>query len=219
MEKVNHWVFDLDGTVVNSSQHYEESLITILDEHGVAPHQIDMNLAYKFFNPAEFFATYLADESKIEKSVKHLVELNQRHADKIPAHDGIVELFEFLKSKGMEISIWTGREHTSAKSILNNLELTKHITHCVSRTCVPKNKPHPDGLLKILKDSNLHHTDAVMIGDHAYDIQAARASRVKCISVGWDSRAHHEVRDLSDIHFDLVDDFFGWTKQWFPQRT
>ena len=56
--KFSHWVFDMDGTIVDSTLAYELYIRRIMAEFGITPTQEDLDRAYKYFNPAEYFATY-----------------------------------------------------------------------------------------------------------------------------------------------------------------
>lgn len=212
MKKFSHWVFDLDGTVIDSSKYYELSVQTILSELGITPTADDMIRAYKYFNPDEYFATFPIEPSQVKQAVQRLVSLNQEHADKIPAFKGIEELFSYLTSQGVHVSVWTGRELPSAQKILKSTGLAKHLKTCVGRTCVQNNKPFPDGLVKIIQDFGHHVDDVVMVGDHEYDIQGALAAKVNSISVNWEGKAHPEARALSNLHFDSVQELHSWAK-------
>ena len=93
------------------------------------------------------------------------MELNQIHATSTSAFDGIENLFKFLKDRDIKISIWTGREISSAKKILEHVGLLKYVNLCVGRTCVEKNKPYPDGLLKILSGIDLNYSVKIVFLD------------------------------------------------------
>lgn len=213
MKKFSHWVFDLDGTVIDSSKFYELSLSEILPEFGVTPTREEINRAYKYFNPEDYFATFNFEPPKIKHAIQRLIELNLHYADQIPAYEGIESLIQYLQSRDIEVSAWTGREIVSARKILESTGLMKYFKTCVGRTCVDNNKPHPDGLLKILNDFNHHSDDVVMIGDHEYDMRGAQAAKVKGISVNWEGRVKPHVQALADRHFDKVTELHRWAQE------
>ncbi len=202
---MKHWVFDLDGTLIDSSYYFEKSIFTILTEFGYAPEQKDLDLAYQFFDPSEYFRQYFAsDEVKIQKGLSRLLELSKSHIKLIQAFEGIEEVLIHLRSKNVKVSVWTGREIETTRGLLNSTGLAKYVDLCVTRSCVAKTKPNPDGLLKILMDSKDHGDDVVMVGDHQYDIQGARSAKVKAISVAWNGNNVHPVLGLADHHFTEV---------------
>jgi phosphoglycolate phosphatase-like HAD superfamily hydrolase len=212
MRKYFHWVFDLDGTVVDSGKFYEFALDIIFREQGLKPTSADIDRAFQIFNPEEYFGHYFKDPDLIKSCVRRLVELNHSYAAQTPAFDGIEDLFIFLKSKNVLVSVWTARELSSATAILESTGLQKYLETCVSRCCVPKTKPHPDGLIKILEEFKHHHEDVIMIGDHHFDMQGAKSANVKGISVDWAGRPHEGAKLNSHWHFEKVEDLHNWAK-------
>jgi HAD superfamily hydrolase (TIGR01549 family) len=217
MKKYAHWVFDLDGTVINSSNYYETSIQEILRGFGHVPSAEDIQRAYRFFNPADYFATIFSDADRVAEAVQKLVELNLASATRIRAFAGIKDLLEYLRAKEIRLSAWTGRDLASAQVILKANGLTEYFSNCVSRTCVPQNKPSPDGLLKILQESKHQSHDVLMVGDHEYDMQGARSAAVDAISVGWDEKFDPKVKALSDQHFDHIDALKSWAKMLYEE--
>ena len=69
----------------------------------------------------------------------------------------------------------------------------------------------PDGLLKILNESNHACDSVVMIGDHKFDVHGARAAFVKPVSVSWKATDPHLLAEISDHHFNRVADLQTWT--------
>lgn len=209
---MKHWVFDLDGTLIDSSSYFEKSIFIILTEFGLAPGKKDLDLAYQFFDPTEYFRQYFGeDEVKIQKSLKRLLELSKSHINLIQAFDGIEEVLVYLRSKNVRVSVWTGREIETTKGLLHNTGLAKYVDLCVTRSCVPRTKPNPDGLLKILTECD----DVVMVGDHQYDIQGARSAKVKAISVAWNGINVHPVEGLADHHFTEVGQLKNWITNYY----
>lgn len=213
MKKFTHWVFDLDGTIINSLGHYDRASELILTELGITPTKEDISRNQHFFDPADYFATFALEKEQIRQAVQRLMKMNLEEAHLVPTHDGIEDLMVFLKSQEVRISVWTGRDLPSAKKILNHTGIHKYVATCVGGTCVQKNKPYPDGLMKILTESKYHEDDVVMVGDHLYDMQGALAAKVTGISVDWDGRGHKEARSLSSLHFDSVKALHSWAKK------
>lgn len=206
---MKHWVFDLDGTLVDSSVAYEKAIEIIFAHFGLTCSADDLHKAHLYFNPFEFFALYL-NQNQTKTAITMLLQLNLDHAEHITAFPGISELVENLYHKKVRISVWTGRDLNSAEKILKHTGLSQYIDHCVSRTCVVNTKPKPDGLLKILKDSASHHHDTVMVGDHQYDVLGAKAASVKAVSVSWKTNDISQLAQISDQHFFKVADLKNW---------
>ncbi len=206
----------MDGTIIDSSKLYESSISEILADFAISPNLEDMARAYKFFNPQDYFSTFSLTQEQVAFAVNKLMELNQIHATSTSAFDGIENLFKFLKDRDIKISIWTGREISSAKKILEHVGLLKYVNLCVGRTCVEKNKPYPDGLLKILSESQNRKNETLMIGDHDYDLIGAQAAGVNSIGVNWEGKGHLTKTELALRYFDKISDLHFWAETLYP---
>jgi len=206
---MKHWVFDLDGTLVDSIGPYFRNLKVLLPKFGANIEAVDWGLARKKF-AREFLGLYIA-EKHIDEAYKLLLQKSMDEVQEIDTFDGIHDMLTHIKSKNLMISIWTGREKESAQSIIQKTGLKKYCEHFVSGSCIIQNKPHPEGLLKILTDSKSHHNDVVMIGDSDFDILAAKSAKVKSVSVSWGHPDSEKLADISDHHFKTVADMKAWT--------
>lgn len=205
---MKHWVFDLDGTIVDSIAHYERAIERIFGHFNLAFSPEVLLESQRHFLPQAFFLKYL-DNDKTEQAMQLLVRMNQDEVTDIATYAGIPEFLDALSQK-VKISIWTGRDLTTAKMLLEYHNLEKFIERCVSRDCVQRTKPHPDGLEKILSEAKHKGDDVIMVGDHEYDIIGARSAGVKAISVDWHGGDPYKLEGKSDMHFSKVADLSQW---------
>jgi HAD superfamily hydrolase (TIGR01549 family) len=158
--------------------------------------------------PKQFFLKYFSEE-RSDEALSLLIQMNHDEVTDIETYDGIPELLKDLAEQA-DISIWTGRDLNTAKLLLEYHDLEKFIDRCVSRDCVPRTKPHPDGLEKILLEAKHDGDEVVMVGDHEYDILGARSAGVKAISVDWHGGDPYGLAGKSDMHFTRVSDLAAW---------
>lgn len=207
---MKHWIFDFDGTLFDTVGPYHMAVEKIFAIYGLPFGPQVLVEAMRYFDPNDFFALYL-EPRFVKEAVAHLIRLNHEHADDVREFPGIRDLLESLRGHDLALSVWTARERETAVRILANTKLDHHFERCVSGTCVSKRKPHPEGLLKILKESKHRNDEVVMIGDHEYDMSAAREVGVKAVSVSWaDPKMAEKMAALSDHHFHRVADFKEW---------
>ena len=208
---MKHWVFDLDGTLVDSHTVYFQTLDSLFTRFGLAPARIDREQARKLFGK-DFLRLYF-EEKHLEEAYEHLVDLNTERAHEVRVFDGILDLLEKINSQGARISVWTGRDGPSAKETLLRTGIQKHLSHFKSCTCVANNKPHPEGLLAIMQEAASHHDEVVMIGDTHFDIDGARSAQVKAVGVSWNDPATADhLKEIADHHFHSVADLSEWSK-------
>lgn len=112
--------------------------------------------------------------------------------------------FDFIHGKGITIGIVTTKSRNEALTILKGYELP--FDGLVSGSDVIKRKPDPESVFKICKNLKLNPKDCIFVGDHPFDMLAAKAAG--CLAVGtltgWgnqknlkDAGADYIVKNLS----------------------
>jgi HAD superfamily hydrolase (TIGR01549 family) len=189
--KLKGIVFDLDGTLV-------DSLSTTFDafNHGITtfggrkhtPHEI-----MKYFGPGEgeIFAAILG-EDKADAAYAACRDYTQANLGNVPLFEGVPELIESLKSAGVPISIFTGRSWNTTEMILKHHRLLDRFVTVVANDHVGHPKPSPEGLFLALERMKLQPKEALMVGDMAADIMAARSAGSQGVAALWDLMAKRE---------------------------
>ncbi len=120
-------------------------------------------------------------------------------------YPGIKNILERLKSKGIPLSIYTGKGRDAATITLKKLGIFNYFDLIVTGDDVKEHKPSVEGVNLFLEKFNLDKEKVLMIGDSPADINAARGAGIKIASVVWDSYSRDEVIDLkSDFLFHSV---------------
>ena len=103
-------LFDLDGTLVNSLADLSASTNYALEQYGFPTHNVEK---YKYFvgNGMQKLIERVLPEDKRNVDTKQKVfdcfinHYRKHYADKTVAYDGIFELLESIKNKGIKIHI------------------------------------------------------------------------------------------------------------------
>lgn len=121
--------------------------------------------------------------------------------------DGIVELIDSLKNRGILLSIYTGKGRGSTEITLDELGITDKFDMIVTGDDIEGHKPSPEGVDVFINKYNLNRNRVLMIGDAPPDVNAAKSTGIKVASVLWDSYAKEEVLQMeSDYYFDTVEE-------------
>lgn len=207
---MKHWIFDLDGTLIDSFGSYTGVLTKVLGEFGVTFPEADHAQARHHVLP-ELLKRYL-EPDKVASAFEKVCDLNIERQHEIKPFPGILQILDLLQDRDNQISLFTARELRTAAAILEHTGLNRYFKHVVTRDCVPRTKPHPDGIHRILDASGSSIEEMVMIGDHRMDIEAARSAGVKSISVCWDE-VDLSLDGLADHHFTDVNQLHAWASQ------
>jgi len=185
LSAVRHWVFDMDGTLTVAMHDFER----IKRELGIPP--------------SADILVHLAGLPGAEAAQKHAWLLAHERGlaeDALPAR-GAVELLRALAAAGCQLGILTRNDHALAKLTLEAIGVGDLFddTGIIGRDeAVPK--PSPDGVQQHLRRWGIGADAAVMVGDHAYDLDCGRAAGARTVLVNlpenpWPGRADWHFAD------------------------
>ena len=109
-----------------------------------------------------------------------------------PLYDGIAELLHSLHADGWSLAVATGKSDRGLEACLASHGLTDLFVSLQTADRHPS-KPHPAMLEAALFEGAVQPAQAVMIGDTSFDIDMARAARVRSIGVAWGYHTPHEL--------------------------
>ncbi|MBR1707165.1 MAG: HAD hydrolase-like protein [Bacteroidales bacterium] len=83
----------------------------------------------------------------------------------------IRETLAFLTGKGYKCTVASSRGAESLNAFLKAMRLAPYISYVLGADDVTHAKPHPEPVLKTLRDSACQPTEALVVGDMPVDIQ------------------------------------------------
>lgn len=205
-----HWIFDLDGTLIDSHPLYNR-IFKEVAEHFKVPMTSEAWTELPHIVLPKFLEKYFPIEHRTA-AYSMVVERNYARQNEIEIYTGMTEILDHLQSAGCVLSLCTAREYKTAKGILEVKNLEKYFKQIITRDCVPQTKPHPEGIQRLMSISQTTTEETVMIGDHRMDVEAARGAGVKAVSVGWNTSLTESLEEHSDHHFSSVVEFHAWVK-------
>lgn len=181
------FIFDLDGTLVDSVYEHVLAWQEALDSEGIelAVWRIHRKIGMSgglFTNQLLRETKKVISEDRVER-LRHLhAKAYQRFAGKIRPLPGARELLQTLTKAEIPWAIATsGRMETAAQN-LAVLGVDVKTTAVVTRDDVKYAKPDPDLFLAAAAKLNAPITSAVVVGDSIWDMLAAR--RCQALGVG-----------------------------------
>ncbi|RKX23469.1 MAG: hypothetical protein DRP51_00230 [Candidatus Zixiibacteriota bacterium] len=178
----NNLIFDLDGTLIDSSEGVIISTnyaLTSIGEKDRTPDEIKNFIGY----PLETMFNNFSDKSYSEfwnyfqeKARETVV------ASTVPIGRSGYVLKE-LYNRGYKIGIGTTKIRVHIEKILDKLNWRKYIIAYVGADDVTNVKPAPEAFIKAMALMGAGCSDSVVIGDTVNDILAARAAGLPAIAV------------------------------------
>jgi HAD superfamily hydrolase (TIGR01548 family) len=102
-----------------------------------------------------------------------------------------------------ELAVFTGRIQQEFEHTLRRFRLARYFRQIVTSSDVPRSKPYPDGLLRILRGRDPQR--ALYLGDNVDDAAAGQAARVPFVGVLGEDVPHRRtlaarLRELGALH-------------------
>ena len=182
--------FDLDGTLVDTAPDIAVALNAVLHEQRLpalpfAQARLLVGRGARVLIEQGFAAAgaplQTADTPPL---VERFVEIYRtRIADLSRPFDGCVEALDSLASAGAVLTVCTNKRTALSIALLDALDLTRHFTAVIGADSAPAPKPDPRHLLTAIEAAGGFPDRALMVGDSAADVGAARGAGVPSIMV------------------------------------
>lgn len=185
--KIKGVLFDLDGTLVNTTPLILESFRHTFKQFGM-PVPSDSELVAGFGLPMRTAVTaYMPDEMADEFCDAYRAYQRTRHDELIESIDGVGETLSALKRSGIKMAVVTSKKRPAAIRDLGCYNLVEYFDTIIACDDCAENKPLPGPSLMALERLGLTGADCLAVGDSPYDLQSARAAGCKTAAVRYTS--------------------------------
>ncbi len=175
-------LFDLDGTLIDTSefifQAYEHALKThghnVVDRKELSPH-IGRGLHTIY--------SEIAPGGIIEDLIKTHISFQDKKLHLIKTYPNILKTIKKIKKLGYKIGIVTSRLKNTDDALKTAGIDPKLFEVIITASDVKNPKPHPEGVIKALKKLKVKVSEAIMIGDASVDIEMGKNAKVKTVGV------------------------------------
>ena len=179
-------LFDLDGTLTDSSPGIINSIIYALEKYNISVD--DMSVLKKFLGPPlheSFKEFYGFDDEKAMEAVKYYREyFSTKGLLENQVYDGIKELLENLSDNGKRLIVATSKPQEFTDRIMDHFYLTKYFEFVAGSNMDGTRSKKADVIEYVLKKCKIKDKSrAVMVGDRKHDIIGANAVGIDSIGV------------------------------------
>ena len=191
--KYNTYIFDLDGTLLDTLADLAASCNYALRTHGMPEHSIDDVRRFVGNGVRKLMERAVPDGAAnpdFEAAFATFREYYMLHSlDTTKPYPGVPEVLAELKAHGCRLAV------VSNKMMAATVELCHHFFPDTIEVAIGENeaagirkKPAPDTVFAALKELGVEKECAVYVGDSDVDIATARNADIPCISVLWGFR-------------------------------
>ncbi len=190
-----HVLFDLDGTLTDSTACIVASMAGAMEAHGFAAPARERVVALMGVPLEKSVGMLDARAGAVAPDV--IATYRRVYAERAPelvrAFAGVPALLELLVARGVRSAVVTSKHTRPAEADCAGVGIRRHLALVVGSDQVDNHKPHPEPALHALKLMGARASGAVVVGDSTFDIEMGRAAGVRTIGVAWGA---HPVEKL-----------------------
>jgi len=183
-------LFDLDGTLVDTSEDLWLALQSALQEHGIEAigrdqffrtlhYGIEGSVALILQNPQALQASLArpGDPELLSKVVSsYKSNYHQLAHQNSPLYEGVADLLDKCRSTGLKLGICTNKEGDQTMDLLRTRHIDQFFDVVLGVDQVTQPKPSPAPLIQALEMLQLPMSCGLFVGDSELDAMASQAA-------------------------------------------
>ena len=184
------YIFDLDGTLLDTLQDLATSVNYALRQHRMPEHSIDDVRRFVGNGVRRLMERAIpegAANPAFEAAFATFRKYYMEHSlDTTRPYDGIPELIHELKKRGCRMAVVSNKMMAATQELVHHFFPEIEVAIGEDEAAGIRKKPAPDTVFAAMKQ--LGEGSAVYVGDSDVDLATARNSGLPCISVLWGFR-------------------------------
>jgi phosphoglycolate phosphatase len=183
-------LFDLDGTLIDSAPDLAASLNVLLERDTLPPLDVEAvrgmigNGIRKLVERAFAARQEIVEGGRLDDLEASMTIIYAHNLTvKTFVYPGVAEALAMAKARGIACAVVTNKPLAATNAILQHFDMLDAFGAVIGGDGDIPRKPAPDPLWAALGQLGVAREDAVMVGDSAADVAAARAAGVSVIAV------------------------------------
>ena len=211
--RVKLLVFDLDGTLINSTLDLALSVNATRANAGLGPLDVETISSY-VGNGAEMLVRRALGPTASEPDVRSGLAFFLRYyyvhmLDNTCLYDGVEEALSEWRRIGVTMAVLTNKPERFSRDLLAGLGLGGWFARIYGGNSFSTKKPDPYGLLRLMRELGSGPSETLMVGDSSVDVLTARNAGTQCAGVLYGLRPGDFERHQADIMVGDMRDLFG----------
>ena len=182
-------VFDLDGTLIDSSKDLALSMNAMLEHFGRPP--LDPEVIYSYVGNGAPVLVHRAlgpdgSEELLQQALQFFLKFYRAHSlEHTELYPGVRAMIENLAAAGHRQAILTNKPVRISFDIVGALGLQKYFMRVYGGDSFLAKKPDPIGIVALRNEAGASADQTLMVGDSGVDVQTARNAGIRSCGVAW----------------------------------
>ena len=202
---MNTFLFDFDGTLVDSMPTYISAMLRILDENNIS-YGSDI---IKIITPLGVSGTaeYYINTLRVNKTKEDLIDLMKNYMldayyNTIPAKENVIYVLKELKKRGASLNVLTASPHITLDACLKRLDIYDLFDNVWSCDDFNTTKANPEIYVMAAKRLNKSIDDVLFLDDNLNADKTAKTAGMKVCGVYDESSKEYtdEIKAVADYY-------------------
>ena len=211
--KVRAFLFDLDGTLIDSKMDLVNSVNAMLRDTRRAELPAELIASYVGHGAPQLIASTLGPQSNEEERREGLAVFLKHYErmklEETRAYPGVVSGLNALD--GAAMAVLSNKPAKLSAEILEGLGLARYFSGVYGGDSFSTKKPEPSGALEILRGFGVSGVEAAMVGDSDVDVQTARNAGMVAVGVNYGFGQHDREKNPADVYVNSLEELVGLT--------
>ena len=206
--KYTTYLFDFDGTLVDSMPTYASLMLRILDENSISYGDdiVKIITPLGYHGTAEYFIKLGLNKSKEELVATMNAYAIEEYTHHIPAKENVIDVLKKLKEKGADLNVLTASPHSMLDVCLKRLGIYDIFTNVWSCDDFNTTKANPD-IYKMAAEKLGKPISEILFLDDNYNADKTAKQAGMSVCGVYDSFSDEYVSDIKNITDHYIYDF------------
>ena len=199
------FLFDLDGTLVDSMWIWESIDVEYLDRFGLElPEDLHSCIeGMSFSETAQYFKERFSIPDTLEKMKSDWNRMAwEKYTQEVPLKSGIREFLRYHRARGVKMAVATSNSRELAEAVIAVHGLTDTFDVIVTGCDVAHGKPFPDVYLEAAVRLGVDPSECLVFEDVVAGIQAGRSAGMEVAAVedAYSLYQERQKKELADLY-------------------
>ncbi len=203
-------IFDLDGTLIDSSVDIANAINHAIEPAGIAPLTTEQVISMVGYGITQLVEGIVPPEF-CEESLKRFLKHYSNHIiDNTEPYPGVKETLSKLGN--YKKTVISNKKEALSKKVMDGLGLSGFFDFILGSDSTFERKPSPVPIYEALKRAGVIKDEAIIIGDSDIDIKAGNAAGIKTLAVTYGFRKRETLQD-ADYIIDSFEELISVLKE------